>query len=100
MISETTVQIIAASVGAIALAVPPTILAIANLRQSRRNAEIAKVNDEKTDTLVKRTDEIHAVTNSAKEAVDKQLKLANRRIAKLEKALGEFIGSGKRKQTS
>jgi hypothetical protein len=69
-------------------AVPPTLLGVATLWQAITNAASARVTDGKTDAIIRRTDEIHTLTNSNLAEVTKTLQVANEKISGLEKLLG------------
>lgn len=69
---------ITALAGAVLAAVPPTMVAWAALRQSKRNAG-------KADVLIEKAVEIHTLTNSNLTAVKTALEVANAKIEGLQK---------------
>ena len=70
---------------AVITAVPPTVVALAGLIQGRRNEKKAAEAKEVTDTLVKKTDEIHTLTNNNLSKVSEALNVANTKIEGMEK---------------
>jgi len=87
-------QSLAVIVTAICTSAPPTLMALLALLQGRVNARKADENshkadvaDIKTDSLVKTTGEIHALTNDHLSSVTSELKIANEKIIGLEKLL-------------
>lgn len=101
--TDTTLVTIA--IAAIA-ALPPTITAFAAFRQGQRNEKKTDDNTaltaetkQKTDDLVRKTDEIHTLTNSNLETVKKELVAANVRIAELQTIIERFVnGKGRERQ--
>jgi hypothetical protein len=61
-------------------ALPPTILALATWRQSRKNTE-------KADTIISKAEEIHTLTNSNLAEVKAELATANGKIEGVEKVI-------------
>lgn len=71
-------------------ALPPTIAALAALRQGQRNEAKADAGAIKTAELVKKTDEIHVLANSNLQKVTAALEVANQKIEGFEKLLAEI----------
>lgn len=89
--SVVTLDPLVAIVAAVLAALPPTIAALAALRQGKQNAAKVAVNTQltedtghKTDNLIKKTDEIHELTNSNLTSVKSDLAMANQRIKELQ----------------
>ncbi len=82
-LTDTTV-IFAAAIAAI----PPTLVGCAALWQAVLNAGAARVTDGKTDSIIRKADEIHTLTNSNLAEVTKTLQVANEKISGLEQLLG------------
>lgn len=85
------VAMIVAAGGAVA-SVPPTIAAVAALRQGRANGVKAQSNSDKSDVIIHKAEEIHTLTNSNLTKVTADLALANKRIEDLEKLVARMVG--------
>lgn len=77
------------------IAIIPTclsaLLGFLTLLQSKQNAQVASENGTKTDNLVRKTDEIHTLTNSNLSTVTSALAVANEKIAGLEKMVTQLM---------
>jgi septal ring factor EnvC (AmiA/AmiB activator) len=82
-LTDTTV-IFAAAIAA----VPPTLTGLAALLLAILNRSSAQMTDTKTDSIIRKADEIHTLTNSNLAEVTKTLQVANEKISGLEKLLG------------
>lgn len=81
------------------IAIIPTtlasILGFLTLMQSKQNTQLAAENNNKTDQVVKKTDEIHILTNSNLTTVTNALQVANEKISGLEKLVTQLMVDAK-----
>lgn len=85
---------ISAIITAIMTGLPPTLVALAALRQGKKTEEKAAAVDTKTNELLTKTTEIHTQTNSSLSNVLAALDVANAKIEGLQK-LTNFLTDAK-----
>jgi hypothetical protein len=72
-------------------AIPTTLVAWGALKQGKKNQAVAQSVEEKTDGLVSKTNEIHALADGNLGEITKALAGANEKIANLERLVGALM---------
>ena len=90
---------IVAIVGSFFVALPPTVVALASLRQSKKNeiavvenTALTKETSAKADSIIVKADEIHELTNSNLADMKNQLAVAMMQIRGLESLVTRIMG--------
>jgi hypothetical protein len=78
-------------VTAICATLPPTIIALASLRQSKANHDVVLANDEKTDKLLEKTTDIKTSTDGNLAKVTTALEVAQKEIAGLKLVVSAMV---------
>lgn len=84
--SDATLTALVAGFVALLASIPPTLLAWAALNSSKRNAD-------KADTIINKSEQIHALTNSNLSKVTTALEVANTKIEGLQKLVTEMVAT-------